>query len=196
MASMLRIAIDWGFGTAPAQLSCDVTLRSPRCERGSLPQHGCPRAAADIAHVGGWHLPDLPPCRRRRPAMRRTTEVRVERNQWVRPSRLRGCSSVGSRTSEGGYEKAFRVDVGTIHFTLNGRRYLRFAYERARRLFEQTEAVFAFFPSARHLTLVARHIARPDYPRIILAGQSSWVLFPPFQCGASTSGDNEFFLPA
>jgi hypothetical protein len=179
MASVLCIAMDRGFGTAPAQLGYDVTLRSPRCERGSLPQHGCPRIAADISCVGG------------RPAMRRTTEVRIGRNQWARPSRWRG-----SCTSEGGYENAFRVDVGTIHFTLNGRRYPRFVYEWARRLFEQTETAFAFFPSARHLALVARHVARSIYPRIILAGQSSWVLLPPFQCGASTSGDNEFFLPA
>ena len=44
--------------------------------------------------------------------------------------------------------------------------------------------------------LVARHIARSGYPRIILAGQSSRVLFLPYQCGASASGDNELFFPA
>jgi len=63
--------------------------------------------------------------------------------------------------SEGGCENAFRVNVGTIYVTLNGGRELRIVYERARRLFdEQTETIFAFFfASARHLTLVARHIA-------------------------------------
>jgi hypothetical protein len=40
------------------------------------------------------------------------------------------------------------------------------------------------------------HAGNLCYPSIILAGQSWYVLSPPFQCGASTSGDNAFFFPA